>query len=255
LFACLRATTLIKLEMLYPENMWVLSSRFLMTFYKIFDGIYSFRRNFFTGARQKFCPQPRSQSFNNFWQIAYSIKISVKMLFWRDDVSSKISLKSYWRGVSLLKWTVKKNFDGLSVRQKLFVNFFDGCVKIAILTKYFLTDILSVKISVRKATFRQKISFFLSKNQLFSVDPRWKFLSRCFSRLSYTGYSSMYSMSSGCSDLLAPSSSSLSVKDTDKTPYFLSTHFNSSSNTSSPLPWSTPFFFFFFFFDQMINSF
>ena len=57
----------------------------------------------------------------------------------------------------------QEHFDGLSGRQKQPVKFFDGSVKIAISTKHFLTDLLSVKISVKKPTFRQKINLFPSK--------------------------------------------------------------------------------------------
>ena len=80
---------------------------------------------------------------------------------------------------------VRQNFrrnitDRLSVRQnessqkfwrianlsKSFRQIFDRSVKKAISTKHFFMDILSVKISVKKATFRKKINIFPVKNLL-----------------------------------------------------------------------------------------
>ena len=114
-------------------------------------------------ARQKFCPQPKFQSFNNFWRTAYSVKISVKMHFWRDDGPSKISLKFYWRGVSLSKWAVKKILTDCQAVKNSPSNFLTGPSKLQFrrsifwlifyLSKFPSKNLLSVK---KSTFFRQK---------------------------------------------------------------------------------------------------
>ena len=147
--------------------MWVLNIVFLIAFVENFDGMHSFRQNFWrtqpSHPVKKCCPHLTFHSCASFWRIASAFKISVKGWVWREISPSKKSSKSYWRRVSPSKRPVRKTLTDCQSVKNYLSNFFDGSVKKSFRRSFFwLTFFLSkfpskITFSVKNSTFfRQK---------------------------------------------------------------------------------------------------